>query len=201
MDDQQRLIALRRMQMVATGLLVLAGVVFVLASMWRDAAPWVPFVRAFAEAAMVGAFADWFAVTALFRHPLGLPIPHTAIVPARKASIAAGFGRFIEPNFLSPDQVTAWIWRHDPVRRLAHWLRDPERGEQVADIATEAIGGLLRVVDDEEVSQALARGLNQRLATIPAAPLAGRMLGVLVAVLSARLITAQSGWLDACSAC
>lgn len=181
MEDQQRLRDLRRMQTLATGLLVLAGIVFVLASIWRDVAPWVPFVRAFAEAAMVGAFADWFAVTALFRHPLGLPIPHTAIVPARKASIAAGFGRFIETNFLSPDQVTAWIRRHDPVRRLAHWLRDPERGEQVADIVTEAIGGLLRVVDDEEVSQALARGLNQQLETIPAAPLAGRMLGILVA--------------------
>ncbi|MCS6887078.1 MAG: DUF445 domain-containing protein [Chloroflexus sp.] len=181
MDDQQRLNDLRRMQTVATGLLVLAGIVFVLASIWRDAAPWVPFVRAFAEAAMVGAFADWFAVTALFRHPLGLPIPHTAIVPARKASIAAGFGRFIETNFLHPDQIAVWIRRRDPVRRLAHWLRDPERGKQVADVVIEALGGILRVVDDDDVSQELARGLNQRLEAIPAAPLAGRLLGVLVA--------------------
>ncbi|WP_322487594.1 DUF445 domain-containing protein [Chloroflexus sp.] len=181
MDDQQRLNELRRMRTLATGLLFLAGIVFVLASIWRDAAPWVPFVRAFAEAAMVGAFADWFAVTALFRHPLGLPIPHTAIVPARKASIAAGFGRFIETNFLNPDQIITWIRRHDPVRRLAHWLRDPKRGEQVADVAVEALGGLLGVVDDDDVSQVLARGLNQRLETIPAAPLAGRLLGVLVA--------------------
>ncbi len=180
MDEQQRIIDLRRMQRTATGLLVLAGVVFVLTSIWRDAAPWVSFVRAFAEAAMVGAFADWFAVTALFRHPLGLPIPHTAIIPARKERIAVSFGRFIEHNFLDPDQITDRIRRHDPATRLAYWLRHPKRGEQVADVVAEAIGGLLRVVDDEDVSQALARGLNQRLETIPAAPLAGRLLGILL---------------------
>ncbi|WP_298818515.1 DUF445 domain-containing protein [Chloroflexus sp.] len=181
MDDQQRIVELRRMQRTATGLLVLAGIVFVLTSVWRDAAPWVPFVRAFAEAAMVGAFADWFAVTALFRHPLGLPIPHTAIIPARKERIAVSFGRFIDQNFLNPDQITERIRRHDPATRLAHWLRHPKRGEQVADVVAESLGGLLRVVDDEDVSQALARGLSQRLETIPAAPLAGRLLGVLLA--------------------
>ncbi|MGQ9875368.1 MAG: DUF445 domain-containing protein [Chloroflexus sp.] len=178
MDDEQRITDLRRMQRVATGLLVAAGIVFVLASIWRDVAPWVPFVRAFAEAAMVGAFADWFAVTALFRHPLGLPIPHTAIIPRRKERIAVSFGRFIEHNFLDPDQITKRIRHHDPVTRIAHWLRQPEHLQQVAGVMADAISGLLWVIDDDDVSQALARGLNQRLESIPAAPLAGRLLGV-----------------------
>ncbi len=181
MEDQQRIADLQRMQRIATGLLALAGIVFVIASIWRDAAPWVPFVRAFAEAAMVGAFADWFAVTALFRHPLGIPIPHTAIVPARKERIAISFGRFIEENFLDPDQITERIRRQDVATRLAHWLRQPQRGAQIADVVAEAISGLLRVIDDEDVSQALARGINQRLETIPATPIAARLLGVLLA--------------------
>ena len=180
-DDQQRIIDLRRMQRLATGLLVAAGVLFVLTSIWRDAAPWVPFVRAFAEAAMVGAFADWFAVTALFRHPLGIPIPHTAIIPKRKPQIAVGFGHFIAHNFLDPDQITTRIRSQSLVKRLAKWLRSPERANQIADAVTEIIRGILNVIDDDEVSRALSRGLNQRLETIRAAPLVGRFLGILLA--------------------
>ncbi|WP_031460567.1 DUF445 domain-containing protein [Chloroflexus sp. MS-G] len=180
-DEQQRIINLRRMQRLATGLLVAAGVLFVLASIFRDVAPWVPFVRAFAEAAMVGAFADWFAVTALFRHPLGIPIPHTAIIPNRKSQIAVGFGRFIEHNFLDPDQITTRIRSQNLVKRLAKWLRSPERANQIADAVTEIIRGILNVIDDDEVSRALSRGLNQRLETIRAAPLVGRFLGILLA--------------------
>lgn len=180
-DEQQRIINLQRMQRLATGLLVAAGVLFVLTSIFRDVAPWVPFVRAFAEAAMVGAFADWFAVTALFRHPLGIPIPHTAIIPNRKSQIAVGFGRFIEHNFLDPDQITTRIRSQNLVKRLAKWLRSPERANQIADAVTEIIRGILNVIDDDEVSRALSRGLNQRLETIRAAPLVGRFLGILLA--------------------
>jgi len=180
-DDQQRIIDLRRMQRLATGLLVAAGVLFVLTSIFRDVAPWVPFVRAFAEAAMVGAFADWFAVTALFRHPLGIPIPHTAIIPKRKPQIAVGFGHFIAHNFLDPDQITTRIRSQNLVKRLAKWLRSPERANQIADAVTEIIRGILNVIDDDEVSRALSRGLNQRLETIRAAPLVGRFLEILLA--------------------
>ncbi len=180
-EDQQRIIDLQRVQRLATGLLVAAGVLFVLTSIWRDAAPWVPFVRAFAEAAMVGAFADWFAVTALFRHPLGIPIPHTAIIPKRKPQIAVGFGHFIAHNFLDPNQITMRIRSQNLVKRLAQWLRNPERANQIADAVTEIIRGVLNVIDDDEVSQALARGLNQRLETVQAAPLVGRLLGILLA--------------------
>src|SRR6266487_1189622 len=95
--------ALQRMRAVAVGLLVLMAAVFVVTRLNEAVHPWLGWVRAFAEAAMVGALADWFAVVALFRHPLGLPIPHTAIIPRRKDSIGVSIGRFIEDNFLSED--------------------------------------------------------------------------------------------------
>ena len=100
LEEQQRRAGLRRMRVVATSMLVLAAVVFVVASGLEDEHGWAGYVRATAEAAMVGAVADWFAVTALFRHPLGLPIPHTAIIQRRKDQIGASLGTFVRDNFL-----------------------------------------------------------------------------------------------------
>lgn len=181
MDETQRAADLRRMQALATGLLVLATLIFLVATVYRDAAPWVPFVRAFAEAAMIGALADWFAVTALFRHPLGIPIPHTAIVPQRKERIAEAFGRFVERNFLDPDKIAARLRKQDVAGRVARWLRQPERSAQVADLAAESLAGLLRVANDEEVGGLIERALGERIASVPAAPVAGRVLGAVVA--------------------
>ena len=93
------------MRRVATGLLVLMAVIFLIARSFEDRAPGIAFVTAFAEAAMVGALADWFAVTALFRHPLGIPIPHTAIIPTNKDRIADSMARFLRSNFLTPAVV------------------------------------------------------------------------------------------------
>ncbi len=98
--DAERRLALRRMKALATSLLAVAAVVFAVAYALQDRFPWLGFVRAAAEGAMVGALADWFAVTALFRHPLGLRIPHTAIIPTRKDEIGASLGEFVETNFL-----------------------------------------------------------------------------------------------------
>lgn len=181
MDEQQRAADLRRMQSLATGLLVLATLVFLVATIFREAAPWVPFVRAFAEAAMIGALADWFAVTALFRHPLGIPIPHTAIVPQRKERIAEAFGRFVERNFLDPDKIVLRLRKQDIAGRVARWLRQPERSAQVADLAAESLVGLLKVANDEEVGGLIARALGERITAVPAAPVAGRVLGAVVA--------------------
>jgi uncharacterized membrane-anchored protein YjiN (DUF445 family) len=181
MDDTQRAAQLRRMQTIATGLLVVATIVFIITSIFREAAPWVPFVRAFAEAAMIGALADWFAVTALFRHPLGIPIPHTAIVPRRKDRIAESFGRFIERNFLDPDKIVVRLRRQDVAGRLARWLRQPERSAQVADLAAESIAGLLKVANDDEVGALIERALGERIGAVPATPVVGRMLGAVVA--------------------
>jgi uncharacterized membrane-anchored protein YjiN (DUF445 family) len=180
MDDTQRAIQLRRMQMIATGLLVAMTIIFLITSYFRDLAPWVGFVRAFAEAAMIGAIADWFAVTALFRHPLGIPIPHTAIVPQRKERIAESFGRFIERNFLDPDKIALRIRKQDVAGRVARWLRHPARSDQVADLAAESLAGLLRVTNDEEVGGLLQRTLSERVAAVPATPLIARLLGAVV---------------------
>ena len=103
--DAERLVALRGMKRVAAGLLVVSAVVFAISFALQDEVPWLAYVRAAAEGAMVGAIADWFAVTALFRHPLGIPIPHTAIIPTRKNEIGATLGAFVEHEFLSDDVV------------------------------------------------------------------------------------------------
>lgn len=180
MDERQRAIELLRMQRLATGLLVAVTIIFLIASYFRELAPWVGFVRAFAEAAMIGALADWFAVTALFRHPLGIPIPHTAIVPQRKDRIAESFGRFIERNFLDPDKIVARVRKQDVAGRLARWLRQPERSGQVADLAAESLSALLRVANDEEVGGLIQRTLSERVAAVPAAPVMGKLLGAVV---------------------
>src|SRR5262245_33476341 len=93
---------LRRMRAIAVGLLLLMTAIFIATTMIETDWPWVPYLRAFAEAGMVGACADWFAVVALFRHPLGIPIPHTGIVPANQERIGAALGRFLSENFLNP---------------------------------------------------------------------------------------------------
>src|SRR6187549_3225110 len=109
--DLERRTALRKMKFFATGLLVLATVAFLFFRSLEDTHGWAGYVRAFAEAAMVGALADWFAVTALFRHPLGLPIPHTALIPTRKDQLGQSLEEFVTTNFLSEDVVRDKIQR------------------------------------------------------------------------------------------
>lgn len=169
------------MQRLATGLLILVTIIFVIATLNRHLGPWVGFVRAFSEAAMVGALADWFAVTALFRHPLGLPIPHTAIIPRRRERIAESLGRFIERNFLDPDRIAERLRRQDVAGRIAQMLRDPRRSTQAADVVAESVAGLLRVVNDEEVGALLQRTLSERLGAVPATSLVAQLLGIVVA--------------------
>ena len=112
------------MKRAATGLLVLAGLVFLLARIGEDGRPWLGYVRATAEAAMVGALADWFAVTAIFRHPLGLPIPHTAIVQKRKDDIGRTLGEFVRDNFMTPDNLAKLVKDEEMALRLGEALSD-----------------------------------------------------------------------------
>ena len=105
LESDRRLLDLQRMRLFAAGLLVAMVALFIAALVYQAAWPWLTYVRAFAEASMVGACADWFAVVALFRHPFGIPIPHTAIIPRHKGRIAENFGKFISNNFLAP---TKW---------------------------------------------------------------------------------------------
>lgn len=173
----QRTAELRTMKRRATGMLIGVTIVFLVTSALLHYAPWLGFVRAFAEAAMVGGVADWFAVTALFRHPLGLPIPHTAIIPMRKERIAISFGSFVERNFLDPDKIADRLRRQDVAGRLARSMRQPARANQVADFIAEALGGLLRVANDEDVGKLMASGLSDQLVAVQATPMIGRLLG------------------------
>src|SRR5690606_3577135 len=118
----ERVLRLRRMKRIATGLLVAMVVLFVVSSLLGPRFPALGIVEAFAEAAMIGALADWFAVTALFRHPLGLPIPHTAIVPTRKNEIGRALARFIRDHFLTRDAIAGRLERADLVSRAGAWL-------------------------------------------------------------------------------
>lgn len=178
-DDAVRLRELNRMKMVATSLLFIAFFIFVLAKLWEDQYPWLGFVRATAEAAMVGALADWFAVTALFRHPLGLKIPHTAIIPTRKDRIGRTFGRFVQHNFLSADIVTAKLKSMQITRQVATWLSRPENGRLLMHHATNALAAAVEVINDEDVQRVIERNVQTRLRQARLAPLLGRALDLL----------------------
>jgi uncharacterized membrane-anchored protein YjiN (DUF445 family) len=168
---------LRRMRLVATGLLVLMAAIYLAASRFRDQHPAIGFVHAFAEAAMVGGLADWFAVTALFRHPLHLPIPHTAIIPRNKDRIADTLASFLRDNFLIPSVVARRMQRVDVARAAGRWLADPGagRGRLRAGIGRLA-ADMLESLDQERLGGMAKRALADRLRTLEIAPLLGRAL-------------------------
>ena len=179
MADLQRAADLRRMKLVALTLLVAAAGVFVWATVdGRDG--WVGYVRAFAEAAMVGALADWFAVTALFRHPLRIPIPHTAIIPHRKDQIGRSLGEFVEANFLTHEVLNERLGDADVGRRLGHWLTEPANAVRASEAIGDALQGTLEVLDDREVQHGLEGMVRRRIAETPVAPLVGKAIDLTV---------------------
>ncbi len=173
-----RVLKLRRMKMLATGLLAVMALIFVLAS-YAQGVPGVPYVRAFAEAAMVGACADWFAVTALFRHPLGLPIPHTAIIPRSKGRIGAALGRFIVENFLNSQVLDAKLHELELAAWGGEWLQVPENAQSVACRFMKYGPELLRALPTDAL-EGLAGSCALAIArAIPAAPTASALLAAL----------------------
>ena len=166
---------LRRTKRAATGLLVGAAAVF-LATYALPDSTWVGFLRAAAEAGMVGGVADWFAVTALFRHPLGLPIPHTALIPRQKDELATKLGEFVTGNFLTPDAVAEQVAEADLVRRAAQRLAEPVTAARVgAELATgiaSILGGLDERVVTDWVLELARRDLGRRSYT----PVLGQFL-------------------------
>jgi uncharacterized membrane-anchored protein YjiN (DUF445 family) len=178
-NPDNRLRDLRRMRLLATALLALMSVIFVATYVTKYEWTWLAYLRAFAEAGMIGACADWFAVVALFRHPLGLPIPHTAIVPHNKERIGGAIGRFISNNFLSPKVLTAKIREVDPAGWMARWLANPENANRVARRVATAVPGIVQALPRDEINALLARAARSGIEAIPAAPLASRVLSVL----------------------
>ncbi|MEM9564175.1 MAG: DUF445 domain-containing protein [Actinomycetota bacterium] len=180
--DEARAADLRRMKAVATSLLVLAAIVFVVARVQEGEEAWAGwgYVRATAEAGMVGALADWFAVTALFRHPLRLPIPHTAIVRRRKDQIGASLGGFVQDNFLTRAIITERLGDADLGRRLGNWLSEPGNARTVGDQGAAVVRGLTEVLSDDVVQQGLEAVVVERARGIPVSPLIGRAVDVAV---------------------
>ena len=177
--DEARARDLRRMKLVALSLLVAAAIVFVWASLdGRDG--WVGYVKAFAEAAMVGALADWFAVTALFRHPLRLPIPHTAIIPRRKDQIGRSLGTFVEENFLTAEVLGERLEQAQIGRRTGEWLARPENAAKASEALGDALKGTLEVLDDREVQHGLEGVVRRRIADTPVSPVVGKAIDLTV---------------------
>ena len=149
--DRARLRGLRRMKAVAAGALAAMALVFAIAFAFERDIPALSYVRAAAEGGMVGALADWFAVTALFRHPLGIPIPHTAIIPRRKDEIGRTLGEFVETEFLRADVVRDKLESTPIASRVGEWLVDPVNSRRVAAEAAAAAAGVLRALSDDDV--------------------------------------------------
>ena len=176
--DRLRRAELRRMRLLATGLLVLAAVVYLLTRGHDHGL--LGFVNAGAEASMVGAMADWFAVTALFRHPLGLPIPHTALIPRKKEMIGRSLEEFVGENFMREEIIRDRVLDAEPTRRLAQWASAEAHARRLVDeVATVTIHALHRIPDDD-VQAVIEQAVLPRLVEEPVSGLAGGLLDQIV---------------------
>jgi uncharacterized membrane-anchored protein YjiN (DUF445 family) len=180
--DAARARNLGRMKAVALGFLLGATVLF-LACRWAEARggpAWLGYLGAAAEAGMVGALADWFAVTALFRHPLGLKIPHTAIIKRKKDQLGESLGSFVRENFLSPDVIETKVRDAEVASRLGKWLSEPQHAARVADEASTVLRVGVELLNDEDIQHIIDRTIVKRLAEPQWGPPVGRVLGQLL---------------------
>jgi uncharacterized membrane-anchored protein YjiN (DUF445 family) len=181
LDDPERARDLAHMKRLATGLFLLAAAVFLACVLLgEEAGAWVGYVRATAEASMVGALADWFAVTALFRHPLRLPIPHTAIIPRKKDQIGESLGTFVQENFLTRAVVEEKLTTVDVPGRLGTFLAAPGRAERLAGDASVVLTALTSLLRDEDLEPAVAGIVDRKAHETPAAPVLARILELVV---------------------
>ena len=182
--DVERRRGLRRMKAVALGFLIGATLIFGVCT-WIESLgeppAWVGYVSAAAEAGMVGALADWFAVTALFKHPLGLPIPHTAIIRRKKDQLGEGLGTFVRENFLSPQVVETKVRDADIPARLGDWLIDPGHAMRVATETATVLRVAVELLNDDDVQQVIDRMIVRRIAEPQWGPPVGRVLSTLLA--------------------
>jgi uncharacterized membrane-anchored protein YjiN (DUF445 family) len=181
--DAERRTQLRRMKLVALAFLVGATALF-LVCRWagaHGAGAWVGYVGAAGEAGMVGALADWFAVTALFKHPLGIPIPHTAIIKRKKDQLGEGLGTFVRENFMSPQVVETKLRDAQIASRLGKWLCDYAHATRVASEASNVLRVGVEMLRDEDVQHVFDRMIVKRLAEPKWGPPVGRVLGTLLA--------------------
>ena len=165
----------------ATGLLAVAAVVFAVASILEARHPWLGYVRATAEASLVGGLADWFAVTALFRHPLGIPIPHTAIIATRKERIGRILGNFVQSHFLSRDVIAANLRAVRPAARAARWIADVDHSRRVSQQIAAGLVRTLEALPDAELRDVVHELVSARLRATRVAPALGKTLALVLA--------------------
>jgi len=178
-DDRVRRRLLQQGRRRATGLLIAVALAFLALQIWGGDATWVGYAEAMVEAGMVGGLADWFAVVALFRHPLHIPIPHTAIIVERKDQFGETLGDFVQTSFLTPDIIAERVRAAGVVPRLAAWLADPGNADRLARHAADAAVTAADLLRDDEVHGAIEQVVRRRIEMTPLAPLAGRALGVM----------------------
>lgn len=174
--DFERLAQLRRMQGLALGLLIAMAVVFAVSFALQPHYPWLGYVRAASEGGMVGALADWFAVTALFRHPLGIKIPHTNLISGKKDEIGEGLGSFIEENFLADEVVHDKLAEISGARMAGQWLQERDHAERLGEMISSAGLGALTVLNDEDVQDLIEALVRQHVVEPEWSPLIGRAL-------------------------
>lgn len=179
-SDQERRRGLRVMKGVALGALLVMAVLFVVAFTLQERYPAFAYVRSFAEGGMVGALADWFAVTALFRHPLGIPIPHTAIIPNRKDEIGRNLGEFVETQFLQGEVVRTKLESAGVAARIGEWLSVPEHTERVGAEGAVLAASVVRALSDDDVNDVIEDLARQHLIAPESGPPLGRSLGTIV---------------------
>jgi len=177
LNDAEQLRRLQRMKIIPLVLLLFMAVLYALS---REPNPsWLAWVNAFAEAAMVGALADWFAVTALFRHPMGIPIPHTAIIPRRKDEIGESMAQFVADNFMKPDVIRRKLSAAGLSVRIAAWLARPESRTRIAGMCLRTLSWVMAAVGEAQVRRFIRRVGERNLQAVPLAPLAGKALEIL----------------------
>jgi uncharacterized membrane-anchored protein YjiN (DUF445 family) len=201
MQEQEQVIQLKKTRALATGLLVAMTIVFLVCRSFQARYPVLAFVGAFAEAAMVGALADWFAVTALFRSPLGLPIPHTAIIPKNKDRIGDSLSDFLEHNFITQEIIREELRPIDFAGAAASWLSVESNSRSVSRQIVRSIPTLLKVVEDDDVQRFMQNRLNEALEKMLFAPLFAELVSTLVSsrhhqVLFNHMIDMASGALE-----
>ncbi len=169
--------AYRRMRMIATGLLLLMGGVYIAARLHENAHPAIGFIRAFAEAGMVGGLADWFAVTALFRHPLGIPIPHTAIIPRKKDQLGSALAQFLKDNFLLPGVIARRMKKMDVAGAMGRFLMHPSGGERrLKHGASRLMANAIEAMDGDRLGGMAKTAIHTELDRLNAAPLLGQLI-------------------------
>ncbi|MEX0405329.1 DUF445 family protein [Aquibium sp. LZ166] len=175
-DERAKLAALNRVKTAATVSLALCIIVFAVSTLYAGRYSWLGFVAAFAEAAAIGGIADWYAVVALFKRPLGLPITHTAIIPANKDRIADNLGQFIEANFLAPGPVREKLREVDFAALVADWLSEPRRAQGLSHFVARLVPQMVRAIGDSGLKDFASQRLNEQLEKVRIAPLAADLL-------------------------